>query len=114
MHLASAAVQCIISRAGQAPVCWARLSSNVRLHERATMYAPVGKCIYCGSTQEPLTREHIIPLSLGGSLVLPRATCHTHANTTSTFERSIARVMYGVQRADTGGVSRRPKELRMG
>jgi len=30
--LAVAAVQCIISRAGQAPVCRARLSSNVRQH----------------------------------------------------------------------------------
>ena len=34
MHLAGAAVQCIISRAGQAPVCRARLSSNVRPHTK--------------------------------------------------------------------------------
>ena len=40
MHLAGAAVQCIISRAGQAPVCRARLSSNVRpqkLHRHALL-----------------------------------------------------------------------------
>ena len=34
MHLAGAAVRCIICRAGQAPVCWVRLSSNDRHHKQ--------------------------------------------------------------------------------
>ena len=34
-------MQCIISRAGQAPVCQARLSSNVRPHDHKTMSSQV-------------------------------------------------------------------------
>ena len=44
----------------------------------------VGKCIYCGSTTPPLTREHVLPQGLGGksapegsrnALVLQKASC---------------------------------------
>ncbi len=45
VHLAVAAVQCIIGRAGQAPVCRARLSSNVRPRRRlarAVLALPLG------------------------------------------------------------------------
>jgi hypothetical protein len=44
------------------------------------LYPPIGRCIYCGETDPPLevgrfTDEHIIPLSLGGNLLLPQASC---------------------------------------
>lgn len=35
----------------------------------------VGECIYCNSTVEPLTDEHVVPYSLNGDFVLARATC---------------------------------------
>ena len=43
-------------------------------------YDPVGQCIYCGAVELPanarcFSDEHIIPLSLGGTLVLRQASC---------------------------------------
>jgi hypothetical protein len=45
-------------------------------------YPSVKQCIYCGETELPagVSRfgdEHIIPLALGGSLILPEASCKT-------------------------------------
>jgi hypothetical protein len=50
-------------------------------------FPPVGHCIYCGTTEGELTREHIIPLSLNGNLKLPRASCGTCAEKTKKFEQ---------------------------
>lgn len=43
-------------------------------------YPPVGRCIYCGATTLPagverFGDEHIIPLALGGNLILQEAAC---------------------------------------
>jgi hypothetical protein len=43
-------------------------------------YLPVGRCIYCGETKLPpgvkrFGDEHIVPLSLGGDLLLQEASC---------------------------------------
>ena len=38
-------------------------------------YEPIGRCIYCGKENVPLTDEHIIPLALHGEHLLPKATC---------------------------------------
>src|SRR5216684_6936002 len=43
-------------------------------------YSPVGKCIYCGETKLPpgilrFGDEHIIPFSMGGTLILREASC---------------------------------------
>ena len=38
-------------------------------------YDPIQRCIYCGTTEGPLGDEHILPLSFGGNLVLPRSSC---------------------------------------
>lgn len=48
-------------------------------------YPVVGRCIYCDATQVSagairFTDEHIIPLALGGNLVLPEASCHNCAS----------------------------------
>lgn len=58
-----------------------------RMKKRHT-YRAVGTCIYCGdsSNSESLTREHIIPKSLGGMLVLPGASCSACQVITSAFE----------------------------
>lgn len=44
------------------------------------LYPPVRRCIYCGETKLPasegrFTDEHVIPLALGGNLVLQEASC---------------------------------------
>lgn len=44
----------------------------------AHRYDPIGRCVYCGATEE-LTREHIIPLALGGDLILPKSSCRACA-----------------------------------
>ncbi|MGH7226437.1 MAG: HNH endonuclease, partial [Gemmataceae bacterium] len=57
------------------------MSSNpAKLFLGPRRYAPVGRCIYCGATKPVLgyarfADEHIIPLALGGDLVLPEAVC---------------------------------------
>ena len=76
------------------------------------MYNPLNQCMYCGQRDIELTREHIIPYALGGTLVLPASSCKKHAKMTSQVERLIARTMYGIHRADTGAPSRRKKELK--
>jgi hypothetical protein len=47
-------------------------------------YPPIRSCIYCGATKLPLglsrfTDEHIIPLALGGNLILRQSSCTTCA-----------------------------------
>ena len=53
-------------------------------------YRPVGKCIYCSKT-ENLSKEHIIPYGLNGSIVLPKASCRDCAKITGLFEREVLR-----------------------
>jgi hypothetical protein len=71
-------------------------------------YPPVGRCIYCGST-DGLTREHIVPFSFGGTTVLPKASCISCAEITSDFEHSCARTMLGNMRLQLGFPSRNKK-----
>jgi hypothetical protein len=60
------------------------------------------ECIYCGARDVPLTKEHVVARSLGGDLVLQKASCKTHGDVTSAFELKMARETYGVQRALDG------------
>lgn len=48
-------------------------------------------CIYCDEVTEKLSDEHIVPYSLGGTLILENASCASCADTTSRFEGSVAR-----------------------
>jgi hypothetical protein len=50
----------------------------------------VGRCIYCGTTDEPLRREHIVPYCLGGSWVLHKASCPGCEKVTREFEGCVA------------------------
>ncbi|HAX18911.1 MAG TPA: hypothetical protein DCY64_01355 [Hydrogenophaga sp.] len=74
----------------------------------ARTYQAVGHCIYCGSTDK-LSDEHIIPLGLGGRLVLPKASCATCSEKTSRLERTCLRTMYGPLRMLYGLPTRRKK-----
>jgi hypothetical protein len=57
----------------------------------AKTFDAVGHCIYCGAVGGKLTREHIVPLSLGGTFVLPASSCTACAGITSAFERKVLR-----------------------
>jgi hypothetical protein len=72
-------------------------------------YAPIGRCIYCDST-EGLSREHIVPYSLGGRWVLQQASCTTFANITRDIEADVAQKMLGTMRAQFGFPTRRKKK----
>ncbi|WP_407189508.1 HNH endonuclease [Bradyrhizobium centrosematis] len=55
------------------------------------VYPPVNRCIYCGadaSTGE-LSREHIIPKALSGSVILPKSSCPACSRITSQIEGNI-------------------------
>ncbi len=76
--------------------------------QAAHTYKAVGRCIYCGSTHQ-LSDEHIIPLGLGGRLVLPEASCSICSTKTSRLERTCLRTMYGPLRMLYGLPTRRKK-----
>jgi HNH endonuclease len=69
-------------------------------------YAPVSRCIYCG-TAENLSAEHIIPWSLGGRLELPKASCSACAGETHAFEGECLGRMFIQGRAQLGNRSRK-------
>jgi 5-methylcytosine-specific restriction endonuclease McrA len=50
-----------------------KLPNPIRLKSPSKIYAPKNSCIYCGVSDGKLSDEHIIPLSLGGNMILPKA-----------------------------------------
>jgi hypothetical protein len=54
-------------------------------------------CIYCNAPP-PLTREHIIPESLGGTLIIENASCSICADQTHAFEGHACNVLRPVRR----------------
>lgn len=54
-------------------------------------FNPVGECIYCGVKNVQLTDEHIFPYALGGTNILPLASCKNCAQITSKFELDVLR-----------------------
>lgn len=74
-------------------------------------HSKIGKCIYCDSTQPPLTREHVLPQGLGGNdapvgaheaLVLQKATCEGCREITRKFEDSCLGSNFGLTRYREG------------
>lgn len=60
------------------------------------MATKIGHCIYCGATEIPLTKEHVVPFALGGDLVLTDASCKPCAKITGTeIEQHILRNTFG-------------------
>jgi hypothetical protein len=80
----------------------------MRTQTNHTVYAPVGRCIYCGSTKGPLGKEHIVPYGLGGTFILPRASCQRCSSITGQYEGWCLRVMFGVLRYQANIPTRRP------
>lgn len=53
-------------------------------------YQPIGRCIYCGSSED-LTLEHIFPEGLSGTAKLPDSSCKQCASITGNFEQKVLR-----------------------
>lgn len=74
-------------------------------------YPFIGKCIYCGTTDD-LTDEHTVPYSLNGLLKLRKASCKACAKITSSFEGSFTHDTLEVARAVMQYKTRDPKSRR--
>jgi hypothetical protein len=61
----------------------------------------IGRCIYCGSTDN-LTREHIVPRGIGGPWLLLKASCKKCAKVTSGFEKDVLRKFFILMRTKLG------------
>ncbi len=66
----------------------------------------IGYCIYCLKTNCELSDEHVVPFSLGGDVLLPKASCSKCATITSQFELQVARKILGSYRTRTGAPTR--------
>jgi len=73
-------------------------------------YPPVGRCIYCGAAGVQLTDEHIVPLSLGGRLILPKASCQACGKITGGIEGACTQQQLGHFRRRIGMRSRHRKK----
>jgi hypothetical protein len=71
--------------------------------------ATIGRCIYCGSTDPPLTKEHIIPQGLKGREFLHQASCENCRRKTQAFEQDVLREMMRPLRIQYGlrGIKRK-------
>lgn len=75
-----------------------------------SQYKKIGVCIYCGTAEGPLSREHIIPLALGGMTTLPQASCPSCSQVTGEVERVVLRGSIWPVRVFRNLRSRRPEE----
>ncbi|WP_349037858.1 HNH endonuclease [Pseudotabrizicola sp. 4114] len=79
----------------------------------AIVFDPVWQCIYCGHVPEnrkELGKEHILPLSLGGIMILPRASCKKCSDTTRDFEHTCGRTIFGNFRLAASMPTRNPEQ----
>jgi hypothetical protein len=76
------------------------------------VYPPANKCIYCGGLGKgaALTDEHIIPLSLNGCAILPRASCCECQRIIHKYETDCIRDNFQRFRTQFNFRTRRPKE----
>jgi hypothetical protein len=65
------------------------------------VFKTIGRCIYCGrdGRVERLTREHIIPKGLNGSVIFSGASCESCRVLTARFEEEVLRSEYKIYRA---------------
>jgi hypothetical protein len=78
------------------------------------IYSPIGRCIYCGREADrvALSDEHVIPYSLGGTIILPKSSCAKCSGITSSIERHIAKAIWDYTRVQHGLPSYRKERPR--
>lgn len=69
----------------------------------------IGKCIYCGASDSPLSEEHIVPYALNGRWTLLLASCSKCNGITSQFERDVTRNLLASTRAFHQFKTRHPR-----
>ncbi len=67
----------------------------------------LGYCMYCGTSQGKLTKEHIAPYSLGGDLTAEQASCDHCQKIINKYETDCTKIMLGPARALLGYRSRK-------
>lgn len=78
--------------------------------DKTQVFPSVGRCIYCKNPDDlPLSKEHIIPESIGGMTILPHASCQQCAKITSQFERFVAQKSFDFLRKKFG-IRQKPKK----
>lgn len=66
-------------------------------------HAPVGRCIYCGRSDIPLSDEHTLPDGMGGKQILPQASCSDCQKIVNEdFEQYCQRELFGNARTLMG------------
>jgi hypothetical protein len=81
-----------------------------------TRFEPANICIYCGATRYApdnnryLAEEHIIPLGLNGSYILPKASCRRCERITGNVETKVLRGALLGCRTHLNLQTRRPKD----
>lgn len=73
-------------------------------------YPAVGQCIYCGTNEGRLTKEHIIARAIGGNVTLPHSSCVSCAKITQEIEQFCFKNMLGAFRVRMGFPTSKPKE----
>lgn len=73
------------------------------------VFPSYGRCIYCGAPRD-LKDEHIVPLSLGGTAVIEKASCSNCEKITSYLDGYLSRDIFNEYRSHVGIRSRRPKQ----
>jgi hypothetical protein len=71
----------------------------------------VGECVYCGSADCPLHREHAVPYGLNGTWTLLRASCAKCAAVTHRFERDSLKGLWPAIRSVLSMQSRHKSHL---
>lgn len=76
------------------------------------MWRQIGRCIYCGESRDgiKLSKEHVIPYSLGADVYLKDASCPDCAEITKQFELHVARNIFGHHRIHKGVQTRNPAQ----
>ena len=67
--------------------------------KRPKVIDPLWKCIYCGSQdRNTLTREHVLPIGMGGGIILHKASCGVCREVISPFETRCMKENFGAFR----------------
>ena len=68
--------------------CVSTMDNNSTIVLNGTKFAPIGRCIYCGATND-LETEHIMPFGLSGTAKLPQSSCRACAKITGAVEQLV-------------------------
>jgi hypothetical protein len=82
----------------------------VEVHLEPAFPQTIGRCIYCGTDDNRLSDEHIIPSALNGEWVLNAASCQKCADVTSHIELRLLRGELLPIRAKLALRTRRPEQ----